>query len=307
MAALPNLFLVGAQKCGTTSMYRFLTLQDDISGPSLKEPNFLSLDSGINNFAWKISNRIYKHNRVFTINEYISLFDSEKELSKWRVDGSASYLYNPFTAKNIKNFNNESKVIILLKNPVDRAFSEFQMQKSIGKEPYSFNKSINLEISKGHEYMSPLDRRYIWHGRFELHLKPYLETFDRSQIHIDCVDFPGETMRDVFLRTMLFLDMPGPFFNLDQRENIGSEANFPKINNLLYWTGAKALISRTNSNSFKKIAKKAYYRPKTSFPSNEERKKLWSSGFFNVERVEKMTGLSLSHWKQDRDKAIKNS
>jgi hypothetical protein len=303
MAKVPNLFILGAQKCGTTSTYRFLVNQESISGPSLKEPNFLSFDRSSNDFGWKISNKFYRHNRIFSVEDYINLYSAASDGFKFIVDGSASYLYGNGTADAIKAISPDARLIVLLRNPIDRAFSEFAMQRSIGREISLFRKAIEAELHKGHADLAPLDRRYIWHGRYDLHLKSYLQIFDRSAIHIDCVDMPGETMGDVFRRIAAFLGLTSPLENIDQRENVGSQARYPCLNNLLYWTGAKALIARAGHPALKKRAKKFYYRPSISMPRPEDRAKLWSCGLFNIDRVEAMTGLVLEHWKNDRDRS----
>ena len=93
----PNLFIVGAPKCGTTSMFSYLQQHPDIFMSNNKEPHYFGSD------LTRIGN-LYN----FTENEYLKLFlnaNNEKIIG----EASTHYLYSKTAPKEIKSFNKESK------------------------------------------------------------------------------------------------------------------------------------------------------------------------------------------------------
>ena len=118
---LPNLLIVGAAKSGTTSLHNYLNQHPDIFMSKHKEPHFL-----INNEIGL--SRIPKG--INKINDYSNLF-LNSENYQYRGESSAMYLQFPEIAiKNIKKYlDKQVKIIIMLRNPVDRAFSGYQHVK----------------------------------------------------------------------------------------------------------------------------------------------------------------------------------
>ncbi len=103
--AKPNLFIVGAPKCGTTAWYDYLRGHPDIFFPDVKEPSHFLTDFS----AWpQVSDRA----------EYLRLFD---ESGDGRIIGEASphYLYSDEAALNIREFNPDAKIIILVRDRAD--------------------------------------------------------------------------------------------------------------------------------------------------------------------------------------------
>ena len=128
---MPNFLIVGAAKCGTSSLHNYLNQHPDIFMPSynargmkVKEPRFLVKEI--------IKNRV--HNGVWDFEEYKSLFSDVKH-EKLIGESTVLYLYYYETAiKNIKHYlGNDIKIIIMLRKPVDRAFSAY-LHVSRGKK-----------------------------------------------------------------------------------------------------------------------------------------------------------------------------
>jgi len=135
---LPNFLIVGAAKSGTTSLYQYLNQHPDIFLSEFKEPQFLVLD--------KIKGRVYKYAKNFE--EYLSLFASAGNY-KLRGEASVFYLYYYETAiKNILNYlGADVKIIIILRNPVERAFSAYNhtLQNNPEESLASFEAALNAE------------------------------------------------------------------------------------------------------------------------------------------------------------------
>ena len=179
--ALPNLFIVGAAKSGTTSLHSYLNQHSDIFMCSPKEPHFLiNKEIGINRIPVGITNFI----------EYTDLF-SKGEDKKYRGESSVMYLMYPeIVIPKIKDqFGEDSKIIIMLRNPAARAYSGFQHVKRYNvKENYLEFKSA-WDISEkryfDHDEITPASR-YKELGLYYKQVKLYLK--ELKSVHVIIYD-----------------------------------------------------------------------------------------------------------------------
>lgn len=114
----PNLFIVGAAKSGTTSLHHYLNQHPDVFMCSPKEPHFLiNHEIGINRIPVGVCSE----------KEYFNLFQQGKGM-KYRGESSVMYLMFPkiVIPKINKIFGKDAKIIIMLRNPIERAYSGFQ-------------------------------------------------------------------------------------------------------------------------------------------------------------------------------------
>ena len=131
-----DFFIVGAPKAGTTSLYHYLNEHPQIEMSSQKEPDYFS-DTAIQE-----QGMYYRKNRIDTEEKYYSLFNVE---SKNVIFGEASvsYLFYKSVAGDIKKYNANAKIIIILRNPIDRAFSHYLMDYRLGLVSDTFDEIVN--------------------------------------------------------------------------------------------------------------------------------------------------------------------
>ena len=125
----PDFLIIGAQKAGTSSLFHYLSQHPDIDLPSNKELHFFDIQ--------------YKNG----IEWYSALFPKKRFLSR-KITGEASpyYLFHPLAAERVHAHYPSIKLIILLRNPIDRAYSHFQMERNRGIEPeLHFIRAVELE------------------------------------------------------------------------------------------------------------------------------------------------------------------
>lgn len=129
----PNFFIVGAAKSGTTTLYDYLKDHPDVFMPQddlHKEPSHFS-----NLITW------YKNP-----NKYFPLFDDAKPQHRWIGEASTAYLTDPAAAGNIHKYNPNAKIIIILRNPADRAYSMYCWMVQEGYEYVSsFENALAIE------------------------------------------------------------------------------------------------------------------------------------------------------------------
>jgi hypothetical protein len=199
---LPDFLLVGAAKSGTTSLYSYLREHPQIFMPPEKEPHFMVLvDRPI------ASRPIAKANEfVFEFGTYVRLFEGAGD-DQLIGEASTSYLYYHDRAiRNIKRYIPEwkkLKILVILRNPVDRAFSHYWMQHRVYRyESLSFEDAVDYGhpvVKKRMQYdWRPED--YIGYSMYHDALKAYMETFPHTRVYLyeDLAADPKGLVRDLY-------------------------------------------------------------------------------------------------------------
>lgn len=109
---IPNLFIIGAPKCGTSSLIYYLSNHPQIFVSKVKEPHYFNKDSG--------------HRYYFEEKDYLNLFSEANESHSYLCEGSVWYMYSEVAIDEILRFNRDAKFIIMLRNPVSMFFSLHQ-------------------------------------------------------------------------------------------------------------------------------------------------------------------------------------
>lgn len=198
----PNFFIVGAPKAGTTSLYHYLEAHPQIFMPIVKEPNYFSYQSSLD------QNLYYKERGINNFEEYIALF--EKAGNKKAIgEASVSYLFYPEAAINIKNTFPKSRIIIMLRNPVERAISHYNMDYKLGYVDLTFE---NVIQKKDDSNLNKLYyQQFIELGLYYNQVKRYIELFGRENVLIIFFeDFKNDASREV-KKIFEFLDVDSDF------------------------------------------------------------------------------------------------
>ncbi|CAN5470139.1 sulfotransferase [soil metagenome] len=122
----PDIFLVGAARCGTTSMYRYLGQHPQVFAPHKKEPC---------HFATDLDSGSYQDSRYFIRDraEYLGLFAPAKT-DQTVLDGSVWHLYSRVAAQEIARFAPDGRILIMLRNPLDMMYSWHARRVMAGAE-----------------------------------------------------------------------------------------------------------------------------------------------------------------------------
>jgi hypothetical protein len=162
---LPNFLIVGAQKCGTTSLHDILSEHPQANMSKVKEIRFFNTP------------KKYAKGLEY----YKSYFD--KPDSNHRVTGESSpgYICSPGVHRLIHESLGDIKIVIILRDPIKRAFSQYWDNRTNLKDSMSESEIIDnyLEV----EY-SPNRRGYFSKGVYYTYVKKYLELFGEKNVHI---------------------------------------------------------------------------------------------------------------------------
>lgn len=177
-AALPNLIIIGATKCGTTSLHYYLNLHPEISMSSTKEIDFFVAEKN-----WNRGIEWYKSQ--FSGSTKIRGEASPKYTACHRWQGVASRLHSIVP---------EAKLIYILRDPIERIISHYMHRKVLGKEHGTIDEALTR--------CGLSNSDYLVRSKYYLQLKEYLNYFPPQQILIltleELSSYPQATLKKVF-------------------------------------------------------------------------------------------------------------
>ncbi len=226
---VPQFLVVGTARAGTTSLQHYLHQHPQIFMPSVKEPCFFSFAGGRINYK--------KGKFAFAITDtekYEKLFADAKP---GQVTGEIStpYLFLHIqTVSNIKQYHSDPaklKIIIILRNPVERAYSQYLWRIRDGRENLSFEDALKQEKKRMEENYS-FDYFYAHRGLYYEQVKSYLENFDSVQI-IRFEDFRND-FKNTMAELCRFLGVDDKFeFTRKSELNASSFPRFGMIGKMI--------------------------------------------------------------------------
>ena len=224
---LPNLFIVGAAKSGTTSLHNYLNQHPDVFMCTPKEPHFL------------INNEIGKDRIPIGIcseNEYLDLF-LEGRGEKYRGESSVMYLMFPeiVIPKINQQFGEECKIIIMLRNPIERAYSGFQHVKryNIKEDCKDFKSAWRVSEERYflNSDMTPASR-YKELGLYYKQVKSYLDGV--KNVHIIIYDDYKNDFQSEMNKVFNFLKIEKVEINSEKKYMVGGwQWEDEKIKNIM--------------------------------------------------------------------------
>lgn len=184
MSRLPNTFIIGAAKSGTTSLYNYLGQHPEVFMCPVKEPRFFAYAENPPPMVGpgdKASNEAA--GAVYTLDDYRALFAGA---TAEPIVGEASpvYLYDESAPRLLHEHCPDATLIVILRNPIERAYSHYLHLFESGREPLEdFGAALDAEaerIEAGYEWS--------WHyqrmGFYSEQLSRYLDYFDRAQVQV---------------------------------------------------------------------------------------------------------------------------
>lgn len=182
----PNFVLAGAPKCGTTSLYHYLRQHPDIFMPLQKDPRYFCFGGSPPAFDGPSDDTIYNPHIVWQLDKYEALF--EPAVDQTAVgEASIRYFEEPVSAPRIHEYNPDMKILLILRDPADRAWSQYCWKRTAGVE-----KAANMREALDEELKGTRNTwywgRYAHPGYYARHLKRFLEFFPMNQIHVELFD-----------------------------------------------------------------------------------------------------------------------
>ncbi|HLQ28236.1 MAG TPA: sulfotransferase domain-containing protein [Ktedonobacteraceae bacterium] len=184
---MPDFIIIGTMRGGTTSLYSYLTDHPSIGPAYMKEVHFFDVyyHKGLHWYRSQFPSSVQK-------------YYSERVQKQQFITGEASpyYLFHPHAPKRIARVLPQVKLVVLLRNPVNRAYSHYYHELAGGYETLSFEEAIRREeerigkeakkLAKNEQYISYSHRHYSYlaRGIYVDQLKIWMDLFPREQFLI---------------------------------------------------------------------------------------------------------------------------
>lgn len=289
----PNLFIVGAPKSGTTSLCHYIEEHKNVCFSYPKEAKYFHTDFNRN------------HRLYFKIEDYLSIFKDINANTKWIAEGTVWYLYSKKAIKNIIKFNKDAKFIVMIRNPIDLAYSlHSQLLYGGDEDENDFQKAWYLQEKRKRGLKIPKfsrDAKSLQYGEIAKvgkQLERMYRIVNKDNVHIIFFDELKKSPKDVYDNVLNFL-------NLENDKRL----NFPVINNnkiikfemvanfFHYVNRLKRKIGIYKSFNFWNVISPfiSHERKREKLDKNFEKElKLYFKN--DIELLSQITNKNLNHW-----------
>jgi len=292
----PNFLIVGTAKAATTTIYNYLEQHPQIYLPYRKEPCFFTF-ANKQNIKFSTGRPVQF---ITDFDEYTSLF---KKGSHHTIRGEASTPYLYFyeeTISNIKKYipdYQNIKILIALRNPVERAYSQYMMKVRDLVEDKSFENALVLE-GKRMEENAHFDFFYKDRGLYYQQVKAYLDTF--KDVKIIFFEEIKSDIEGVLNEITSFLDLSEQEYSAIHRQNI---SGISKYKFLTHFLKTKSWIKSLGGIFFPKKLKKRIHNymmvknvEKVDLLDKETKESLKEFYKEDLKKLEGLLGKNLSQW-----------
>lgn len=277
---LPNFIIAGAAKTGSTSLYNYISQHPDIFMSTPKEPDFFI-------------KKDYKKNII----SYKQLFKNTQNC-KAVGEASVGYFNKPQTACRIKKTLSNPRIIIILRDPAERAYSHYNMLVDHGVVPKgSYHEVVQAAIERG-----DLHNTGIPTSRYASCLRVYEEQFQEDLLTLLYRDFKTEPIRTC-KRIFSHLDVDDRFTpDISAKANVSRRPRFSFLHSLMreQWP-LKGFIKKVIPTSLLTSARKSVRDVNSEeIPRlrQETRRMIIAHLRRDIEETESLLGYDLSHWKE---------
>lgn len=284
-----NFICIGAQKAGTTTLADIISRHPDIYIPPVKETKYFLFDED------------YKKGKEF-YDTYFNTCKNQKAIGEIDPD----YLLFPFTARRIADtLGKDIRLIVILRNPADRAYSHYLMTKKKGLEPFDFEKALEVEKDRKQNIKEQKIFAYLERGYYGKQLSEFLNVFPKENFLF--LTFENDLIQNraaAIQKVQQFLNVEVQSLDLTVHSNEAGEAVNETLRDLVRRPNfAKRLLKGLlPSKEFRKSIRKFFIRKnlqKASAPKLDDatRKKIIETYFkSDIQLTESITGLNLQMW-----------
>lgn len=317
MSRLPNFFIVGAPKAGTTSLHHYLDQYPQVYMSAIKEPNFFAAEIREENFDSQLRRRISGEARalrkflsgpmrekrfggiVSDWEDYVRLFDKADDESAIG-EASVCYLWSPTAPERIGEKIPHAKILVMLRDPVERAFSQYLHGVGNGAIRWSFREHIwrNLDYRSG---QFCVHYPFLEFGLYYEQLVRYMRQFGQRVwvgFHEDLKNRP----EDVYRSICRFLGVTQDF--LPSMEHRYLEAQVPRLSSISWLKRSglwQAAASVTPSRLRPFIRRALIRRPGATRMDSADRQFLRDFYREDILKLASLLGQNLDRWLQNPD------
>lgn len=303
---IPNFFIVGASRSGTSTLARYLRKHPEIFFSEEKEPHHFCMDLLMESdcFHGKVKHYIDYRGR----DHYLQLFEKVRD-EKAVGEGSTWYLYSRAAASEIHKFNRHAKIIILLRNPADYLHSVHSLfLSSFNEDEENFVQALALENERKKGQAIPrqttIPSRLFYSElvKYAEQVQRYIDTFPKDNVRVLIFEEFVNALPDVYRDILRFLEVDQGFEPDFDVANANKKPRFPKASRALKRSFVfdlyDQLMPRYLKPKVRSFTTKLYFK-KVDRPQMDGslREQLIRAYIPEIEKLEKALNRDLTVWK----------
>jgi hypothetical protein len=202
---LPDFIIIGGKKCGTSSLYNYLARRPDVASAFRKEVHFFDEARERNRLRYRA---------------YFPVRTGRGKSRRMTGEATPYYLFHPLAPARVRKVVPEAKLIAVLRNPVDRAYSHYHHELRRGTEDLSFEEAVGREVERlegerekmlrkcGYDSLQARRYSYLSRGVYVDQIQTWREHFPEEQLLILRTEDLFENPQAALGRTLDFLGLP---------------------------------------------------------------------------------------------------
>tara|TARA_Y100001960_G_scaffold275306_1_gene304804 strand:- start:4764 stop:5666 length:903 start_codon:yes stop_codon:yes gene_type:complete len=294
---IPDFFVIGAAKSGTTALYEYLKQNDNIFLPDIKETNYFHFfDDSLEYTGPGDKDEICRFS-LKTRDEYENAY--KKGIGFVKGDVSPVYLYDNKVANRIYNANPNAKIIVVLREPVSRAISQYNHAVRQLRETLSFQDALEQEknrLDDGYEFFWAYQKSGLYYEQ----LKSYYDVFPREQIKVIKYDDFISSQQGVMSDLFDFLNVEDKEISMSKSYNSAGKPKLENIHKITRLNIVKDIYHKCLPKWIKNIIRNLYYRmnmKKNDIVGEEIKAKLKFQFRDDILKLEELTGKTFKEWR----------
>lgn len=297
---LPNFLIIGAAKAGTSSVFNYLTQHPDVYGPDIKEPAFFAFENEAVDFKGP-GDASLNQTVITDINDYQSIFNA---VTDEQAIGEASviYLYSDKAPYKIKHYIPDTKIIVVLRNPIERAVSSYSHLRRDGFETFN---DINMAFKEEGNRIKN-NWQHLWHyqamGFYYESLKRYYDMFPEENIAIYLYDEFKRDALGVLKKMFGFLQVNETFIpEMSRKYNVSGIPKSKSIHRILSQpsvlkTGVKKIIPESTRKLIRAYITDKNITPQKIEITESTLKYLKQNYKEDILKTQNLINMDLSSW-----------
>lgn len=298
----PNAIVIGAPRSGTTSLYEYLGQHPDVFVSPVKETRFFAYEGQALDFQGPADPYTINRDSITDPEAYQALFAGQSDESVV-AEASPIYLSHPRAPERIKQHVPHAKMIVSLRNPVSRAYSDFLNMVRLGWEPLrDFETALDREDDRIAAGWGPF-YQYRSKGYYGRQMARYLDRFAEEQLLV----FPFKELQSdperVMKRVYSFLGVSTAVTpDVEQAHNRSGLPRSEVVHSILTHPVTEAVFRGPLRSVRQRWRDRNTRHEKPPMPP-AARRRLVDAYRDDVEQLERLLDLDLSHWLQRRPEA----
>lgn len=292
----PDFSIIGAMRSGTSAIASSIAQHESIFITNPKEPSYF-VQRELRTQSYGPGDKVFAERITTTEPGYMALFPNHGRTHCG--DASTAYLYfSRDAAPRMFSWNPQMKIVALLRNPIDRAYSSYLYMRSRGREPIPvFEDALEAENKRYRAGWAPM-WQYLQAGLYSQQLEPFFDLFPENQIIVyifeDWAHFQNQVTKEIVARVGA---QPSQFFSLTGQANASGSPRSNAISKFLFNPWSRRLATHL-PRKFVDIARKGHERTLRQPPSLDPNTRDDLAHYYEseVRRLEPLLERNLDHW-----------